>query len=150
MNVIATDIGGANARFGIAETNMEPLTGIKNLTCAHFPKVEGAIDSYLKTFSHTPSPKIDATSTVVTTPVISDNIDVTNSHRQLNKTALLEYLPIANLLVINDFKAQSLAQTDPKAIGNKLILKKHTPRQCSLAGDWSRDRTGCCHLSPDP
>jgi glucokinase len=123
MTVIAIDVGGTNARFGIAETDTGPLTGIKNLTCADFPKIEDAIDAYIGTFSDTPSPKIDAISIAVAAPVMGDNINVTNNHWQFSKTALLEYLPTTSLLVINDFTAQALAQTDPESDGNQLILK---------------------------
>jgi glucokinase len=123
MTVIAIDVGGTNARFGIAKTDTGPLTRIKNLTCADFLKFEDAIDAYLETFFDTPSPKIDAISIAVAAPVMGDDIDVTNNHWQFSKTALLEYLPTASLLVINDFTAQALAQTDPETSGNQLILE---------------------------
>jgi len=123
MTIIAIDVGGTNARFGIAETDKEPLTGIKNLICADFPRLEDAIDAYIETSTDTPSLEIDAISIAVAAPVIGDNIDVTNNHWQFSKTALLEYLPINSLLVINDFTAQALAQTDPEATGNQLVLE---------------------------
>ena len=123
MTIIAIDVGGTNARFGIAETDKEPLTGIKNLICADFPRLEDAIDAYIKTSTDTPSLEIDAISIAVAAPVIGDNIDVTNNHWQFSKTALLEYLPITSLLVINDFTAQALAQTNPEASSNQLILE---------------------------
>lgn len=123
MTIIAIDVGGTNARFGIAKTDKGPLARIKNLACADFPKIEDAFDAYMDTFSETPLPKIDAISIAVAAPVMGDNIDVTNNHWQFSKTALLKYLPTSSLLVINDFMAQALAQTDPKAIGNQLILE---------------------------
>ena len=122
MTIIAIDVGGTNARFGIAETDKGPLTGIKNLICADFPRLEDAIDAYMETSTDMPSLEIDAISIAVAAPVIGDNIDVTNNHWQFSKTALLEYLPINSLLVINDFTAQALAQTDPEAVGNQLVL----------------------------
>jgi len=123
MTIIAIDVGGTNARFGIAKTDKEPLTEIKNLICADFPRLENAIDAYIETSTDTPSLEIDAISIAVAAPVIGDNIDVTNNHWQFSKTALLEYLPINSLLVINDFTAQALAQTDPEAAGNQLVLE---------------------------
>ena len=110
-------------RFGIAETDKGPLTGIKNLICDDFPRIEDAINAYLKTSTDTPSLEIDAICIAVAAPVKGDNIDVTNNHWQFSKTALLEYLPITSLLVINDFTAQALAQTNPEASSNQLILE---------------------------
>ena len=123
MTVIAVDVGGTNVRFGIAETDKGPLTGIKNLICDDFPRIEDAINAYLKTSTDTPSLEIDAICIAVAAPVKGDNIDVTNNHWQFSKTALLEYLPITSLLVINDFTAQALAQTNPEASSNQLILE---------------------------
>lgn len=123
MTIIAVDVGGTNARFGIAETDKGPLTGIKNLICDDFPRIEDAINAYLKTSTDTPSLEIDAVCIAVAAPVKGDNIDVTNNHWQFSKTALLEYLPITSLLVINDFTAQALAQTNPEASSNQLILE---------------------------
>lgn len=123
MTIIAVDVGGTNARFGIAETDKGPLTGIKNLICDDFPRIEDAINAYLKTSTDTPSLEIDAICIAVAAPVKGDNIDVTNNHWQFSKTALLEYLPITSLLVINDFTAQALAQTNPEASSNQLILE---------------------------
>ena len=37
MTIIAVDVGGTNALFGIAETGKGSLTGIKNLICDDFP-----------------------------------------------------------------------------------------------------------------
>ena len=123
MTIIAADVGGTNARFGIAETDKGPLTGIKNLICDDFPRIEDAINAYIKTSTNTPSLEIDAICIAVAAPVKGDNIDVTNNHWQFSKTALLEYLPITSLLVINDFTAQALAQTNPEASSNQLILE---------------------------
>ena len=123
MTIIAVDVGGTNVRFGIAETDKGPLTGIKNLICDDFPRIEDAINAYLKTSTDTPSLEIDAICIAVAAPVKGDNIDVTNNHWQFSKTALLEYLPITSLLVINDFTAQALAQTNPEASSNQLILE---------------------------
>ena len=47
MTIIAVDVGGTNVRFGIAETDKGPLTGIKNLICDDFPRIEDAILSLI-------------------------------------------------------------------------------------------------------
>ena len=47
MTIIAVDVGGTNAWFGIAETDKGPLTGVKNLICDDFPRLAGLIPENL-------------------------------------------------------------------------------------------------------
>ena len=80
MTIIAVDVVGTNARFGIAETYKGPLTGIKNLICDDCPRIDDAINAYIKTSTDTPSLEIDDISIAVGAPVKGDSIDVTNNH----------------------------------------------------------------------
>jgi glucokinase len=54
--------------------------------------------------------------------VQDDLVDVTNSHWSFSKAALAQSLQLEQLLIINDFTAQALAQSDPAANGNMLLL----------------------------
>ena len=79
MTIIAVDVGRTNARFGNAETDKGPLTGINNLNCDDFPRIEDAINAYKKASTDMPSLEINSISIAVAAPVKGDNIDVTNN-----------------------------------------------------------------------
>ena len=123
MSFIVIDVGGTNIRFGYAETEIAPLSEIKNLTCADFPSIEDAINAYFHTLPSNVISKITATCIAVAGPMMGDHVDVTNNHWQFSKSKLLTHLPGDDLLVINDFTAQALAQINPESTGNQPILQ---------------------------
>ena len=65
-------------------------------------------------------------------PVNAETVDVTNNHWLFNKHDLLTGLSLRRLLVINDFTAQALAQTDPRDNGNVEILPGESDENAPL------------------
>lgn len=131
MAILAIDLGGTNIRFGLAEDQLNPLGHITAMACADFPKIDDAIKSYISTLSKDLAENIDAICIAVAGPVFGDWVDVTNNHWRFSKTALQQTFGVKQLMVINDFIAQALAQTDPNRPGNVLIKdgkgKKEAP-----------------------
>ena len=120
MTILAIDLGGTNIRFGIAPDETATIADIKVMACADFPTIEDAINIYLS--SHQ-SCNIEAVSIAVAAPVMDDMINITNNNWRFSKTALQQNLGVKQLMVINDFIAQALAQRQPNRHGN-IVLKQ--------------------------
>lgn len=123
MAIIAIDLGGTNIRFGLAESEAEPLCEIAVMACADFPSINDAINSYIDSLPKGLARDINAVCIAVAGPVFDDWIDITNNNWQFSKSALMQSLGVERLMVINDFIAQALAQTSPDCPGNVLIKK---------------------------
>ena len=117
MTLVAVDIGGTNIRLAVVRPD-GGLAEHRSMLCADFPSFEAAITAYADAAGIT----VSAASVAVAGPVQDDLVDVTNSHWSFSKTALAESLQLEQLLIINDFTAQALAQSDPAANGNMLLL----------------------------
>lgn len=101
---IVADIGGTNARFGLVNQNGE-IDHVSVLQCADFRGIDEA-------FHHFSSEVGRATSQLavaVACPVQHDSVKLTNNDWSFSKKALVNVLNLSELLVINDFTAQSLA-----------------------------------------
>lgn len=114
MSLLVADIGGTNVRFGVAADAVAPLTNVQIMTCATYPSFADAIAAFLAPLDIT----INYLSVAVAGPVNNDLIDVTNNHWVFDRVDLMQQLGIDGILVINDFTAQALAQSDPTANGN--------------------------------
>ena len=78
-----------------------------------------------------PKVRLDAMAIAVAGPVNAETVDVTNNHWLFNKHDLLRAV-LRQLLVINDFTAQALAQTDPRDNGNVEILPGESDENAPL------------------
>jgi len=116
MTLVAVDVGGTNVRFAVA--GAEGLRDIRSMLCADFPSLQAAFAAYLADAGVT----VRAASIAVAGPVQDAHVDVTNNHWRFDKADLLAAAGLEQLLVINDFTAQALAQTDPSAHGNLPLL----------------------------
>jgi len=116
MTLVAVDVGGTNVRFAMAEEC--GLSGIRSMLCSDFPSLQAALAAYLGETGIAAS----AASIAVAGPVQDAHVDVTNNHWRFDKADLLAAAGLDRLLVINDFTAQALAQTDPSAHGNLPLL----------------------------
>ncbi|MGB2106914.1 MAG: glucokinase [Candidatus Puniceispirillum sp.] len=114
MSLLVADIGGTNVRFGVAADATASLEHVRIMTCAAYPTFADAIADFLAPLDVT----ISTLSVAVAGPVNDDLVDVTNNHWAFNKTELMDELGVDGILVINDFTAQALAQSDPTANGN--------------------------------
>ncbi|ADE40228.1 glucokinase [Candidatus Puniceispirillum marinum] len=117
MSLLVADIGGTNVRFGVAADATAPLAHVRIMTCASYPTFADAIAAFLGPLDIT----ISYLSVAVAGPVNDDLVDVTNNHWAFDKGALMQALGVDGILVINDFTAQALAQSDPTANGNVQI-----------------------------
>ena len=116
MALVAVDVGGTNVRFAVASAS--GLGDIRSMLCANYPSLAAAFAAYLAGTSVTAK----AASIAVAGPVQAAEVDVTNNHWQFSKAGLLTDAGLEQLLVVNDFTAQALAQADPTAHGNLPVL----------------------------
>ena len=132
MSSIVSDVGGTNARFAVAAGAGTNLSNIWTAKCADFPTIETAVEAYRETLGAVKSTYLDAMVIAVAGPVNAETVDVTNNHWLFNKHDLLTSLSLKRLLVINDFTAQALAQTDPRGNGNVEILPGESDENAPL------------------
>lgn len=116
MALVAVDLGGTNVRFALAGDG--GLTHHASLLCRDHPTLEDAFSSYLSTVDA----QVTAASIAVAGPVQAPHVEVTNNGWRFGKRELMASLGFDRLLVVNDFTAQALAQSDPTANGNLQIL----------------------------
>ena len=126
MALIAVDVGGTNVRFAVAGAS--GLDDIRSMLCADYPSLAAAFAAYLAGTGVT----VGAASIAVAGPVQAAEVDVTNNHWQFSKAGLLAEAGLERLLVVNDFTAQALAQTDPSAHGNLQVLSGTGPADAPL------------------
>ena len=126
MTLVAVDVGGTNVRFAVAGD--DGLADIRSMLCGDFPSLQAAMATYLDETGITAS----AASIAVAGPVQDAHVDVTNNHWRFDKADLLAAAGLDRLLVINDFTAQALAQTDPAAHGNLALLDGTGPATAPL------------------
>ena len=126
MALVAIDVGGTNVRFAVAGTS--GLGEIRSMLCADYPSLAAAFAAYAAQTGVT----ADAASIAVAGPVQAPEVDVTNNHWRFSKAGLLAETGLERLLVVNDFTAQALAQTDPSAHGNLQVLPGTGPVDAPL------------------
>ena len=126
MALVAVDVGGTNVRFAVAGAS--GLGDIRSMQCADYPSLAAAFAAYLAGTGVTAK----AASIAVAGPVQAAEVDVTNNHWQFSKAGLLAEAGLERLLVVNDFTAQALAQTDPSAHGNLQVLPGTGPADAPL------------------
>lgn len=136
MSYIVLDVGGTNVRFaltsatGVAGTTLSDISMMK---CVDFGSIDDAIAAYLSRLNAVTIAKIEAVAIAVAAAVNTDIVDVTNNHWVFEKHQLFDRLSagevqfhklkIDRLLVINDFTAQALAQSNPHGTGNVQLLE---------------------------
>ncbi len=111
MNVmpdLVADIGGTNARFCLATSPGAPgaLTSPITLPCANYAGIAEAIRDYLVQVGQ--SGVRDAV-IAIATPVMGDQVQMTNRHWSFSTEATRRALGLRNLLVINDFAALAMS-----------------------------------------
>ena len=116
MSLVAVDVGGTNIRFAMA--GEDGLSHQRSMLCQDFATVEAAFLAYKNSIDQ---PVTDA-SIAVAGPVKADHVTVTNNHWRFGKRDLIQALRLDRLLVVNDFTAQALAQSNPAAHGNLPLL----------------------------
>lgn len=103
---LLADIGGTNARFGWVECSGAPIDRVQVLPTAGHPTVAHAVQSYLQA-QRLPAPRSLAMG--IATPVLGDQVRMTNHHWAFSQRALQDELGLDRLLVLNDFTMLALA-----------------------------------------
>lgn len=113
--VLLADIGGTNARLGIAEITpadapVAEITGFKSVRCADYPNLGALLEAYLSTLPH---PLTAATAThacmaiagPIRTEVRGETGSITNSGWQVDSEALAQRFHWSHVRLLNDFGA---------------------------------------------
>lgn len=144
MSLVAVDVGGTNVRFAMVGVN--GLSAHHSMLCRDFPSLEAAFLAYRERVDF----PVSAASIAVAGPVQGEHVDVTNNHWRFGKRDLMRALRLDNLLVVNDFTAQALAQTDPSAHGNLPILEGQGKDEAPLLVIGPGTGLGVAALVPSP
>ena len=118
MTLVAIDVGGTNVRFALVDSDSS-LAAHHSFLCADFATINDAFAAFAATIDV----KITAAAICIAGPVKDDQVSVTNNHWVFSKRELRRDLELEQLLVVNDFTAQALAQADPSAYGNIRLLE---------------------------
>ena len=107
--LVVADIGGTNARFGIASGEKDQhgrfsITRQKVFQCAEYTTFEDVFAAYLKHISDM-TPKYACVA--VAGPVISDRVKLTNLSWDFSVEAVRQHFQFDNIKAINDFGAQA-------------------------------------------
>ena len=97
------DIGGTNARFALVEENSLELLHLQRLSCADYPTILEAIESYLSSLALTKAPTRGCLA--IAGPITGDRINMTNNPWDFSLHALQSALGMESLQAINDFIA---------------------------------------------
>ena len=121
------DIGGTNARFGLAEPGSYP-SNIRKLLTADYAGLVEAAEDYLSG-----APTLEEAVLAVAAPVVGDKVTFSNSAWRFSIDDVRRRLGLRRLAVINDLVAHALsvASLSPDEVGS---LKSGTrdPRQPAL------------------
>ena len=125
MRCVVLDIGGTNVRLSYVAGADAALADIVSMKCASFATIEDAFAAYAAQIGldeKLNGARLDAVAIAAAGSVNTDVVSITNNHWDFEKKALCKALPTERLLVINDFTAQALAQSNPAGNGNLPIL----------------------------
>jgi glucokinase len=113
------DIGATNARFALL-SGASRIERPRTLACDDFPSLQRAISGYFT--AEAIAPKLSEAAFAIASPIIGDEVRMTNHPWQFTIAGLKQELGLRRLLVINDFTATALAvpllsESDRVAIG---------------------------------
>ncbi|MEP0521973.1 MAG: glucokinase [Hyphomicrobiales bacterium] len=118
--VLVADIGGTNARFGILTDSNAELDELENAKTADFDGLEDAIAAMVTSKTHAiPRSAVLA----IAGPISGDEVPLTNCDWVIRPRNLMRTLDLEDVILVNDFEAQSLAlpslcEGDLKLIGD--------------------------------
>ena len=118
---LVADIGGTNARFGLAQSAPDQsvsaragtarharVEDIKLLPCAEFERIEAALETYLQSLPAAKAASVSEACLAIAGPVGADQVAVTNLPWAFSKSSVQRTLGYARFEVINDFAALAL------------------------------------------
>jgi glucokinase len=111
------DVGGTNARFAWQAGPGQPIEAVCTYPCKDHDSLLAALQHYLKEQG---KPVPHSCSIGIATPLVGDEVKMTNHHWSFSISALERALGVKRLLVINDFTA--LALSLPSLPAEDLVL----------------------------
>ena len=102
--LVVADIGGTNARFGLVDSEGS-VADVEVLPCADFSGLADAFNTYVGRRQQS----VARLALAVACPVDSEQISFTNNHWSFLKSSVASDLGLQQVLLVNDFAAQSLA-----------------------------------------
>lgn len=127
------DIGGTNARLAWVAGPGAALQGVRTYICAQHASLADVIRTYL---AHEQREVPPWAAIGIATPVVGDQVQMTNHHWAFSVEAMRRGLRLQRLLVLNDFTAlalslPSLAGSDVRQVGGGQAVPK---APCALLG----------------
>lgn len=101
-SLLIGDIGGTNARFGLANHSHPGFHDVVELKCTDFETSGDAIRHYLSTVGVSAP---EAICLAAAGPVVDHSIDVTNNHWTLSTASLASEFDLESVRLLNDFEA---------------------------------------------
>jgi glucokinase len=102
---LVADIGGTNARFGLADLERLELSEVRQVRCAEHPSLEAALGDYLGALAAPPNQAAIA----VAGPVTGNEVSLTNLPWSFAKEALCRRFGFQQVRLFNDFAALALS-----------------------------------------
>ncbi len=99
------DVGGTNARFALLDNTGTPYA-TRTLRTDDFPSLSAAVTTYL---SEQEIDRVSEAAVAVATPVVGDNVKLTNNHWSFSIEQTRKQMGLDRLHVINDFTALALS-----------------------------------------
>jgi glucokinase len=112
---LVADLGGTNARFGIADPDTRKVTDEAVLPTSSATALVELVEQYLQ---QQPGPRPTAASFACAGPVIGDRCALTNAQIEFSIEATQHQLGLGTLLVVNDFAAvaRAIPELQPEEI----------------------------------
>jgi len=122
------DIGGTNARFALLDETGLPVNP-RTLRCDDFPSLAAALRTFLD--EQNVNGSISAAAVAVATPVVGDQVKLTNNHWSFSIEKTRKSLELQTLHVVNDFTALALSvphlpDSELLQVGGGKALEEHT------------------------
>ena len=107
--ILIGDIGGTNARFALIEHATAETRRVPNVQTAAFPNIDDAIaDAVIDKAGERPKSAVLA----LAGPIASDSVALTNCQWVVEPKKLIQRFGLSEVVLLNDFEAQSLALPD--------------------------------------
>lgn len=103
------DVGGSNVRLGWQRQTGTAIERVQVMACADFPDLTACIQHYLSGAREEGLPAPLRAALGVATPVLQDQISLTNRDWAFSARQLCSELDLQRLVVMNDFTALALA-----------------------------------------
>lgn len=100
--LLIADIGGTNARFALANTDVPGFSGEQTLCCAEFESADAAIRHYLEDVG---SVSPEAICLAAAGPIVNGSVKVTNNHWAIDAADLAGSFDTDHVRLLNDFEA---------------------------------------------